>query len=117
MPFMAQYYVIHEYENLQVGFVPFTGSAKSIPQAVTQTLTYEVDTGLIGTGCDTIAGMPIWGFALLIVASAAILGGGIWAAFVFCYLLVFKGKRSKKRISAEEKEEIIDLLVKKLKDA
>ena len=70
-----------------MGFVPFDGSAKSLPVAVTETLSGTIDTSIIGTGCDTIAGMPVWGFVLLMVGCAALVGVGVWALISFCPFL------------------------------
>ena len=114
LPFLEQYYVIHEYENLRMGFVPFENSAKSLPVAVTETLSASIDTSIIGTGCNTVAGMPVWGFTLMIVAIAGVVGVGIWAAVVFCPLL--KGSRKKFVQSSGQQEslksdDVLDMLV------
>lgn len=115
LPFMAQYYVIHDYENLRMGFVPFETSTKELPIAVNIEPTWAIDTEIIGSGCDTIFGMSIWAFALMIVACVAVLGAGIWAAIVFCYRTVLKGNRKSEK-SLPESTEVIDLLLNRLQN-
>ena len=83
-----------------MGFVPFETSTKALPVAVTTEPSWDIDTDIIGSGCDTIFGMAIWAFALIIVACVAVLGAMIWAALAFCYRTLLK-KSYKKQIKSE----------------
>jgi len=98
---MEQYYVIHDYDNLQMGFVPFSGSAKSLPEAAVITDTYPINVGLIGTGCNTIAGMPTWAFCVMIIGCCAVVGIGIWAAFAFCLSFLIQGAKPAAQLLSE----------------
>ena len=95
LPFLEQYYIIHDYPNLQMGFVPFSGSAKSLPVAVSTAPDASIDTSIIGTGCDKIAGMAIWAFVCLIIGIAALIGIAVWAIISFCYSLKGSTRRAK----------------------
>ena len=101
-----------------MGFVPFDGSAKSLPVAVTTAPDAAIDTSIIGSGCDKILGMAVWAFVCLIIGCAALVGVGIWAIIAFCYSLKGSVRKTKKLdTSSVSNEDVLDMLVKRLQSA
>lgn len=82
--FMRGWYNIHDHEHNRMGFVPFTGSSKSLPEHATSTPTAKLpDTRLWVTGAF-VYGIPLGLFLLIIII---VVGAQIWLC-CYCFKVV-----------------------------
>jgi len=92
--FMRGFYNIHDHANLRMGFVPFTGSSKSVPETATTTPTGSIpDVTLTNVG-TLIFGIPATTF-LIIVGLLLTVTCCCTACVVYCFFgRIFSQKSS-----------------------
>lgn len=84
---MRGWYNIHDHDNLRMGFVPFTGSSKSVPETATSTPTGSLpDVELKGVGY-LIFGIPANTFFLLVGILVLIVVALVCCCF-YCFFAI-----------------------------
>ena len=91
--FMRGWYNIHDHDNLRIGFVPFTGSSKSVPETATTTpsaVLQQVDVTNVDNSF-TILGLDsqLFFIILLVLMVTVFL---MVLALVLCYVVTFFAK-------------------------
>jgi len=101
--FMRGYYNIHKHETLQMGFVPFPGSNKSLPYLATSTPS-ETMPGVTVNSITDILGVDAAAFLVIIGIAAAVTALTL-VVIIYCLQAVYGTKqtaKSKKAVASSD---------------
>ena len=103
---MRGFYNIHKYDNNKMGFVPFTGSSKSVPELASSTPTAELSdppTVIISKIID----VPLYEFLFSWSLLLSFIGYLVW---FFCIDGGFNGDSTDKvQDSVEEDQDLVEV--------
>ena len=94
--FMRGWYNIHDHTNLQMGFVPFGSSTKSIPTVATSIPTTPLPTTEDPAYTFNLFGMDPYSFLVIVTAAVVVTAATVLIIEVFCLRFIFKRNPVKK---------------------